>query len=108
MSIEFILQFMKNQNYSDFKQIQLLEFIGTIYIDCIITILSLTCYLEMTQISKMMCYFLKNEIHYNPTMPCKMDFLRIGVVNSCLFKKTFYFNDACVVLLKDKRPKDIT
>ena len=95
MSIEFIFQFMENQNYMDFKQIQLLEFIRTIYIDCIITILSLTCYSGMTQISKMMCYFLKNEIHYNPTMPCKMDFLRINVVNSCLFKKPFISMQMC-------------
>ena len=63
---------MENQNYMDFKQIQLLECIGTIYMDCIITILSLIYYLGMTPMSKMVCFLKKNEIHYNPTVPWKI------------------------------------
>ena len=95
MSTKFIFQFMENQNYMGFKQIQLLKCIGTIYMDCIITILNLTYYLGMTQMSKMVCYFFKNEIHYNPTMPWKMDFLCIDVVNARLFKNPFISMQMC-------------
>ena len=95
MSTEIIFQCMENQNYMDFKQIQLLECIGTIYMDCIITIFSLIYYSGMTQMRKMGCFFLKNEIHYNPTVPWKMDYLRIDVVNACLFKKPFISMQMC-------------
>ena len=57
--------------------------------DCIITILSLIYYLGMTQMSKMECFFLKIEIHYNPTVPWRIDYLRIDVVNACLLKNPF-------------------
>ena len=89
MSTEIIFQCMENQNYMDFKQLQLLECIGTIYMDCIITISSLIYYSGMTQMSKMLCFLFKNEIHYNPTVPWKMDYLCIDVVNACLFKNPF-------------------
>ena len=39
--------------------------------------------------SKMECFFLKTEIHYNPTVPWRMDYLRIDVVNACLLKNPF-------------------
>ena len=95
MSTEIIFQFIETQNYMDFKQIQLLECIGTIYMDCIITILSLIYYSRMTQMSKMVCFFLKTEIHYNPTVPWKMDYLRIDVVNACLLKNPFIAMQMC-------------
>ena len=97
MSTEIIFQCMENQNYMDFKQLQLLECIGTIYMDCIITISSLIYYSGMTQMSKMVCFFFKNEIHYNPTVPWKMDYLRIDVVNACLFKNPFISMQMCCI-----------
>ena len=95
MSVEIIFQFIENQNYMDFKQIQLLECIGTIHMDCIITILSLIYYSGMTQMIKMVCFLKKIEIHYNPTVPWKMDYLRIDVVNACLLKNPLIAIQMC-------------
>ena len=95
MSTEILFQCMENQNYMDFKQLQFLECIGTIYMDCIITICSLIYYSGMTQMSKMVCFFFKDEIYYNPIVPWKMDYLRIDVVNACLFKNPFISMRMC-------------
>ena len=63
--------------------------------DYLITILSLIYFSGMTPMSKMVCFFLKNEIHYNPIVPWKMDYLHIDVVNACLFKNPFIAIQMC-------------